>query len=279
MKLCRIKTENGVLPAAVDQGGKLRDLSAHISDIAPETTSPEALKTLSKIEIASLPEITGTYAPILSDVRRLLCIGLNYTDHAEEMNLPIPEFPILFMKACPVTGANDPIIIPKGSEKTDWEVEMGIIIGSRAQHVTEDDAMDHVAGYCVVNDVSERTFQLEMGGQWMKGKSCDSFAPVGPWFVTSDEVPDPQVLDLYLDVNGERRQTGTTARMIFSIAQIVSFVSRFVTLVPGDIIATGTPPGVGVGMKPQKFLKAGDVVTLGITGLGDQQQEAIPFSG
>lgn len=277
MKLCRIRTATGIRPAMIDDSGTFRDLTAYTGDIGPETTPPAALAALQGIRPADLPEITGDYAPILSDIRRIFCIGLNYSDHAREANLPIPKHPILFMKVCPPTGANDPIIIPKGSTKTDWEVELGVIIGTRAQHVSEKHALDHVAGYCVVNDVSERSFQNDWGGQWVKGKSCDSFAPIGPWLVTRDEVPDPQALDLYLDVNGERCQTGNTGTMIFPVAEIIAFLSRFVTLMPGDVISTGTPPGVGMGMTPQRFLTPGDVVTLGIDGLGTQRQTAVAF--
>lgn len=277
MKLCRISTDAGVRPAIVDSDGSFRDLSAHIKDIDPAATSPEGLKALRAVNLANLPEISGKYAPILSDVRRIFCIGLNYSDHAKESNLPIPDHPILFMKTCPATGANDPITIPKDAHKTDWEVELGIVIGSEAQHVSEADALDYVAGYCLANDVSERSFQNEWGGQWTKGKSCDTFAPVGPWLVTKDEIPDPQTLDLQLDVNGMRCQTGNTATMIFPVVKIISFLSRFVTLRPGDIISTGTPPGVGMGMKPPKFLRPGDVVNLSIDGLGTQQQHVMAF--
>ncbi|MEP1930547.1 MAG: fumarylacetoacetate hydrolase family protein [Roseibium sp.] len=277
MKLCRIRTNAGIRPALIDENSITRDLSGHIGDITPDIVAPSALEQLRGVDVRRLPVITGDYAPILSDVRRLFCIGLNYSDHAKESNLPIPDHPILFMKVCPVSGANDPITIPKGSHKTDWEVELGVVIGTKAQHVSEADALDHVAGYCVVNDVSERSFQTEWGGQWVKGKSCDSFAPIGPWFVTKDEVPDPQALDMYLDVNGMRCQTGNTATMIFPVAKIVSFLSGFLTLMPGDIITTGTPPGVGMGMKPQKFLRPGDTVSLGISGLGDQRQDVVAF--
>ncbi|MEP3047932.1 MAG: fumarylacetoacetate hydrolase family protein [Roseibium sp.] len=277
MKLCRIRTNTGIRPALIDVNSIAHDLSGHVPDLTPDTVTPTALEAIRGIDVDSLPVTTGEYAPILSDVRRLFCIGLNYSDHAKESNLPIPEHPILFMKVCPVSGANDPITIPKGSVKTDWEVELGVIIGARAQHISEGEALDHVAGYCVVNDVSERSFQTEWGGQWVKGKSCDSFAPIGPWFVTKDDVPDPQALDMYLDVNGMRCQTGNTSTMIFSVAKIVSFLSSFLTLMPGDIITTGTPPGVGMGMKPQKFLRPGDTVSLGISGLGDQRQEVVAF--
>ncbi len=277
MKLCRIRTDGGVRPALVDVDGQLRDLGGHIADVDGATVGPAALDALRAIDPADLPLISGEYEPILSDIRRIFCIGLNYSDHAIEANMPIPDHPILFMKACAATGANDPIIIPKESEKTDWEVELGVVIGSETRHVSQADALSHVAGYCVANDVSERSFQMDFGGQWVKGKSCDSFAPVGPWLVTTDEVPDPQALGMYLNVNGERRQTGNTRTMIFPVAEIVSFVSRFITLMPGDVMMTGTPPGVGMGMKPAQYLRAGDVVTLGIDGLGTQRQEVVAY--
>lgn len=277
MKLCRIKTADGIKPAALDSAGALRDLSAHIDDVTSAQITPEALRAAAAIDLADCPVITGTPAPFISDVRRVFCIGLNYYDHAEEMNMAIPEHPILFMKACDVTGANDPIIIPKGAAKTDWELELGIAIGTRAQHVSEENALDHVAGYFVANDVSERAFQMDFGGQWVKGKSADSFAPVGPYLATKDAVADPQNLSMSLAVNGEQMQTGSTKTMIFSVAQIVSHVSRYLTLQPGDLILTGTPPGVGGGQKPPRFLKAGDVVTAEIEGLGAMRQQAVAF--
>jgi 2-keto-4-pentenoate hydratase/2-oxohepta-3-ene-1,7-dioic acid hydratase in catechol pathway len=275
MKLCRIKTKAGIKPAIMDESGVLRDVSAHVADIGPEQVSPEALARFSAVDVALLPTIEGGYAPFLNDVRRLFCIGLNYHDHATEMDLAVPDHPILFMRACAVSGANDPIVMPQGSTKTDWEVELGIVIGSTALNVAEADALDHVAGYCVANDVSERSFQMDFGGQWVKGKSADSFAPIGPYLVTKDEIADVQNLALSLQVNGETMQSGNTATMIFSIPQIVAHVSRFVSLHPGDIIITGTPPGVGVGMKPQRFLKAGDVVRAEIEGLGAIEQDVV----
>ena len=278
MKLCRIKTNDGIKPAVMDADGTLRDLSGHISDVTAETLAPEALAILSAIDHSALPQITGTHVPFLRDVRRIFCIGLNYYDHAAEMNMAIPEHPILFMKACDVTGANDPIVIPKGAEKTDWEVELGIVIGSRTLNVSEADALHHIAGFCMANDVSERDFQMAYGGHWVKGKSADSFAPVGPYLVTTDAVPDPQNLAMSLEVNGKQMQTGNTATMIFSVKQIVAHVSRFITLHPGDLILTGTPPGVGYGYKPPRFLKAGDVVTAQIAGLGTMRHDVIAFS-
>ena len=259
----------------MDKDGALRDLSGHMADIGPDQITPQALAQLALIDVASLPTIDGGYAPFLNDVRRLFCIGLNYHDHATELNMAAPDHPILFMKACAVSGANDPIVMPKGSTKTDWEIELGIVIGSPAKNVEEADALDHVAGYCVANDVTERSFQMDFGGQWVKGKSADSFAPIGPYLVTRDEIADVQNINLSLEVNGERMQTGNTATMIFSVRQIVAHVSRFVSLNPGDIIITGTPPGVGVSMNPQRFLKAGDVVEAKIEGLGAIRQKVI----
>lgn len=277
MKLARIRTADSVRPALIDAEGAAHDISDVVQDITAHMVTPEGLGRLSGLDPADFPVITGAPAPVLDDVRRIFCIGLNYSDHAEEAGMPIPAEPILFMKSCPATGANDPVILPKGSEKTDWEAELGVVIGTRAHHVEEATALSHVAGYCIVNDVSERAFQIERGGQWTKGKSCDSFAPVGPWLVTADEVPDPQNLTIYLDVNGERKQTGSTATMIFSVAHIISYLSRFVTLVPGDVITTGTPPGVGMGMKPPQFLRAGDVVELSVEGLGVQRQPVVTY--
>lgn len=259
----------------MDATGVLRDLSAHVADIGAEQVTPDALTRLTALDLGGLPVVEGAYAPFLNDVRRLFCIGLNYYDHATEMGLPVPEHPILFMKACAVTGASDPIVIPKGAAKADWEVELGVVIGKTAKTVDEHDALDHIAGYFVANDVSERSFQMDFGGQWVKGKSADSFAPIGPFLVTRDEVPDVQSLALSLDVNGERMQSGNTNTMIFPIPQIIAHISRFVTLHPGDLIITGTPPGVGVGMKPQRFLKHGDVVRAEIEGLGVLQQDVV----
>ncbi len=279
MKLCRIRTVDGIKPAAMDANGDIRDLSAHIDDVSAAQITPEALNRMAAIDLGALPKITGTPAPFLSDVRRVFCIGLNYYDHAAEMGMAIPEHPILFMKACDVTGPVDPIVVPKGATKTDWEVELGVAIGSRALHVAEADALDHVAGYFVANDVSERHFQTGLGGQWVKGKSADSFAPIGPYLVTKDEVADPQNLSMSLDVSGQRMQTGSTATMIFSVRQIVAHVSQFITLHPGDLILTGTPPGVGGGQKPPRFLKAGDVVGAKIEGLGEMRHEVVAFAG
>lgn len=277
MKLARIRSNESILPSLIDAQGTAHDISGVVDDITAQTVTPDGMAQIAALDPADYPVITGEPAPILDDVRRIFCIGLNFSDHAVEAGMAIPEEPILFMKSCPATGANDPIILPKGSEKTDWEVELGVVIGTRAHHVDEANALDHVAGYCIVNDVSERAFQAERGGQWTKGKSCDSFAPIGPWLVSADEVPDPQNLAMYLDVNGERKQTGSTATMIFGVAHIISYLSRFVTLVPGDVITTGTPPGVGMGMKPQQYLGAGDVVELGVEGLGMQRQPVVAY--
>ena len=278
MKLCRIRTPDGIKPAVVHENGVLRDLSGRVGDIDTTTITPDSLAMLAKLDHASLPEITGEHAPFLGDVRRIFCIGLNYYDHAEEMNMAIPDHPILFMKACEVTGATDPIVIPKGADRTDWEVELGIAIGSRTLHVAEAEALDHVAGYFIGNDISERGFQLDFGGHWVKGKSADSFAPVGPYLVTKDEITDPQNLSMSLDVNGNRMQTGSTSTMIFGVAHIVAHISRFITLHPGDLILTGTPPGVGGGHKPPRFLKAGDVVTAEIEGLGATRHQVVAFA-
>ena len=275
MKLCRLNTGSGIRPAILDVEGQPRDLSTHLTDLELGTMAPKVLDRLRAIDVNPLPVIRGDYAPVLNDIRRILCIGLNYSDHAAEAGMAVPEHPILFAKLCAASGANDPIIIPKGSVKTDWEVELAVIIGTKAQHVSEAEALSHVAGYATFNDVSERAFQIEFGGQWVKGKSCDSFAPIGPWLVTADEVADPQNLDLWLDVNGKRMQTGSTGTMVFSVAKVISFLSRFMTLLPGDVIATGTPPGVGMGFKPPVYLKPGDVVELGIEGLGQQRQNVL----
>jgi 2,4-didehydro-3-deoxy-L-rhamnonate hydrolase len=280
MKLLRYGPKGQEKPGMLDTAGKLRDLSATIADINPETLAPAALDKLRKLDPASLPLVAGTprLGACLTQIPKIICVGLNYTDHAKETNSPIPKEPILFMKATTsLSGPNDDVMLPKGSVKGDWEVELGIVIGTVARYVSVHDALKHVAGYCVVNDVSEREFQLERGGQWMKGKSADTFCPVGPWLVTADEVPEPGKLDLFCEVNGKKMQNGTTANLIFSVAHIVSYASHFMTLMPGDVIPTGTPAGVGLGMKPPVFLKAGDTMRLGITGLGEQQQKVVGF--
>ena len=276
MKLLRLGAKGAERPALLATDGRLRDLSPVLADITPHTLSREGLARLRKLDTSQLPLITqpGRIAPPWAGCEKFLCIGLNYADHAAESNLPIPKEPILFMKpGAARVGPNDAVVLPQGSVKSDWEVELGVVIGSTARYVSEADALKHVAGYCVVNDVSEREYQIERGGTWDKGKGCDTFGPVGPWLVTADEVGDPQNLAMFLDVNGHRFQTGSTKTMIFGVAQLVSYVSRFMTLHPGDLISTGTPPGVGMGVKPNPvYLKAGDVMRLGIAGLGEQAQ-------
>lgn len=280
MKLVRYGRPGKEKPGLFDEQGRLRDLSGVLADIDGAALSDKALKKLARIDYKTLPLVRGTprLGVPVKGVGKFIGIGLNYADHAAETGLPLPAEPIVFMKAVScLSGPDDPVMIPPGSKKTDWEVELGVVIGKRAQHVSEADALTHVAGYCVVNDVSERAYQFERGSQWDKGKGCDSFGPVGPWLVTRDEVPDVQSLDLYLELNGKRMQSGSTSTMIFTVAQIVSYLSRFMTLEPGDIIATGTPPGVGVARVPQRFLKRGDRLRLGIAGLGEQQQDVIAY--
>ena len=278
MKLVRYGRPGKEKPGLFDEEGRLRDLSGVVADIDPSLLSDKALRKLGKIDVKTLPLVRGNprLGVPLAGVRKFIGIGLNYADHAAETGAPIPKEPIIFMKAITcLNGPDDAIMLPQGSKKTDWEVELGVVIGTRAQYVSEADALNYVAGYCVVNDVSEREFQKERGPQWDKGKGCDTFGPVGPWLVTRDEVMDVQRLDLYLELNGKRMQTGCTETMIFSVAQIVSYVSRFMTLEPGDIIATGTPPGVGDARTPKRFLKRGDKLRLGIAGLGEQQSEIV----
>jgi 2,4-didehydro-3-deoxy-L-rhamnonate hydrolase len=281
VKLVRYGKSGQEKPGLVDKEGKLRDLSGHIKDIGPAELSPKELAKLRKIKPESLPLVKGKprFGVPVQGVDKFLAIGLNYSDHAAESNMPIPKEPIMFMKAnTSLSGPNDDVMLPKGSKKSDWEVELGVVIGTKAQYVSKKDALKHVAGYCVVNDVSEREYQLERGGTWDKGKGCDTFGPVGPWLVTADEIKDPQKLAMWLDVNGKRYQTGSTKTMIFDVATIISYASQFMTLMPGDIITTGTPPGVGMGVKPKaRFLKAGDVMALGIEGLGEQKQQVIAY--
>jgi 2-keto-4-pentenoate hydratase/2-oxohepta-3-ene-1,7-dioic acid hydratase in catechol pathway len=267
-------------PGLFDEEGRLRDLSGVIGDIDASVLSEKALRKLAKVDWKTLPVVRGNprFGVPVKGVGKLIGIGMNYSDHAAEVGAPIPKEPIMFMKATScLNGPDDPIQLPKGSKKTDWEVELGVVIGTRAQYVDEKDALKYVAGYCVVNDVSERAYQFELGSQWSKGKGCDTFGPVGPFLVTKDEILDVQDLDLYLELNGKRMQTGNTSKMIFTVAQIVSYLSRFMTLEPGDIISTGTPPGVGLGLSPQRFLKKGDKLRLGIAGLGEQQQEVLAY--
>ena len=280
MKLLRYGKKGQEKPGMLDKAGKLRDLSATIADINPETLAPASLDRLRKLDPASLPLVSGEprIGACLTQIPKIVCVGLNYTDHAKETNSPIPKEPILFMKATSsLNGPHDEVMLPKGSQKSDWEVELGVVIGSVARYVSVHDALKHIAGYCIVNDVSEREFQIERGGQWTKGKSADTFCPIGPWLVTADEVPEPGKLELLLEVNGKTMQKGTTANLIFHIAHIVSYISHFMTLMPGDVIPTGTPAGVGLGMKPPVFLKPGDTMRLGITGLGEQRQKVVAF--
>jgi 2-keto-4-pentenoate hydratase/2-oxohepta-3-ene-1,7-dioic acid hydratase in catechol pathway len=282
MKLLRYGPTGREKPGLVDANGRLRDLSGILSNIDSTVLSPSRLAHLRQFDAAKLPLVRGT--PRLgvpyTGIGKFIAIGLNFSDHAAESGMPVPAEPIVFMKATTcITGPNDGIVIPKNSTKTDWEVELGVVIGTKAQYVDRADALKHVAGYCVINDVSERNFQLERGSQWDKGKGCDSFGPIGPYLVTTDEITDPQNLDMWLDVNGEKRQRGNTKTMIFGVAHLVSYISQFMTLMPGDIITTGTPPGVGMGMKPPQFLKAGDTVTLGISELGEQRQRVVAWPG
>lgn len=276
MKLMRYGAKGSEKPALIDAEGQVRDLSSVISDITAESLVPAKLAQLRALDPASLPLVAqpGRVAPPWRGMGKFICIGLNYADHAAESGLPVPAEPVVFMKTTSaVVGCNDPVVLPQESVKTDWEVELGVVIGEKARYVSEADAMKHVAGYCVVNDVSEREYQIERGGTWDKGKGCDTFGPIGPWLVTADEVPNPQDLEMWLDVNGKRYQNGSTRTMVFGVAQLVSYVSRFMTLYPGDLISTGTPPGVGMGQKPAPvYLKAGDEMKLGIAGLGEQRQ-------
>ena len=278
MKLLRYGPAGEEKPGLLDQDGTIRDLSSVIDDVNGGTLSPESIERLSGIEPGSLPAVTAEarLGTCVGNIGKLVCIGLNYSDHAKESGMPIPTEPIVFMKATScISGPNDDIELLRGSQKTDWEAELGIVIGSHTKYVSEANALEHVAGYCVVNDVSERDWQLERQGQWIKGKSGDTYGPIGPWMVTRDEVPDPQALAIWLEVNGHRYQEGNTATMIFSARTIVSYLSQCMSLQPGDVIATGTPPGVGQGQNPQVFLKTGDVVTLGLDGLGSQQQTVV----
>ncbi len=275
MKLLRHGARGAEKPGVLDAKGQVRDLSALMPDITPATLSPAGLAALRALDLNALPVVPqGTLAVPWAGMGKFLCIGLNYADHAAESNLPIPKEPIIFMKPLSAAvGCNHDVVLPQGSVKGDWEVELGVVIGSTARYVSEANALDHVAGYVLANDVSEREYQIERGGTWDKGKGCDTFGPVGPWLVTKDEVADPQALGMWLDVNGQRRQTGNTRTMIFTVAQIVSCVSRYMTLHAGDLIITGTPPGVAMGMKPAPvYLKAGDKMRLGIDGLGEQSQ-------
>jgi 2,4-didehydro-3-deoxy-L-rhamnonate hydrolase len=282
MRLLRYGAPGREKPGLADKDGNVRDLSKVIAQIDDTLLAPRNLARLARVKPETLPIVRGS--PRLgvpyAGISKFIAVGLNYSDHAAESGMPIPKEPILFMKATTcLCGPNDDTVQPKNSTKLDWEVELGVVIGTKAQYVPENKALDYVAGYCVVNDVSERDFQLERGSQWDRGKGCDTFGPVGPWLVTTDEITDPQTLDMWLDVNGQRRQTGNTRTMIFNCANLVSYISHFMTLLPGDIITTGTPPGVGLGMKPPQYLKPGDVVTLGIEGLGEQRQRIVAYPG
>ncbi|HQR12571.1 MAG TPA: fumarylacetoacetate hydrolase family protein [Casimicrobiaceae bacterium] len=283
MKLVRYGPAGKEKPGLIDADGKLRDLSRKVKDINAATLAPAELAKLRKLDVKRLPLVRGKprLGPCVATPSKFVAIGLNYVDHAKETNSPIPEHPIVFFKSqtC-IVGPNDNVMVPKDSTQLDWEVEIAFVMGRTARHVDKKDALKHVAGYCVVNDVSERDFQLKKSAsQWNKGKGCDTFGPLGPWLVTTDEIKDVQNLDMWLDVNGVRKQTGNTRTMIFTIAELVADVSKYMTLLPGDVITTGTPPGVGMGMKPQQWLKAGDVITLGIQGLGEQKQKVVPFKG
>ena len=285
MKLVRYGQPGKEKPGLIDAEGRLRDLSGVIADITPEQLSDKALAQLAKLKTERLPLVRGAKrmgCPV-AGVGKFVAIGLNYADHAAEAGMPLPKEPIVFMKATScIQGPDDDVMLPRGSKKPDWEVELGVVIGTRARYVSQKDALNHVAGYCVINDVSEREYQIERGGTWDKGKGCDTFGPIGPWLVTRDEVPNPQNLSMWLDLNGQRMQTGSTKTMIFSVAKLISYVSQFMTLEPGDVITTGTPPGVGMGIKKDGksapvYLKRGDVMTLGIEGLGQQRQKVIAF--
>jgi 2-keto-4-pentenoate hydratase/2-oxohepta-3-ene-1,7-dioic acid hydratase in catechol pathway len=274
MKLMRVGEAGSEKPALLDADGKIRDLSGYVADIGGEAITPTGLARIAAIDPKSLPEIApGRIGACVAGTGKFICIGLNYSDHAAETGATVPPEPIIFMKATSaIVGPNDDVTIPRGSEKTDWEVELGVVIGKTAKYVTEAEALDYVAGYCVSNDVSERAFQTERSGQWTKGKSCDTFGPIGPWLVTKDEVSDPQNLGMWLTVNGQKMQNGSSKTMVYGVAFLVSYLSQFMSLHPGDVISTGTPPGVGMGLKPPRYLKAGDVVELGIEGLGMQKQ-------
>ncbi len=282
MKLLRYGPVGQEKPGLLDRDGKIRDLSGVVSDIDGAALAPASLDRLRRLDPTTLPLVSGSprVGPCIGNVPKIVAIGLNYRLHAQEAGMPIPTEPIFFMKATSsICGPNDDVIIPKGSQKTDYEVELGIVIGSKASYIAVHDAAKHIAGYCVVNDVSEREYQMERGGQWTKGKSCDTFCPMGPWVVTADEVPDPGKLQLWTEVNGERRQNSNTSDLIFGIDHIVSYVSHFMTLYPGDVIPTGTPSGVAAGFKPPKFLKPGDRMRLSVEGLGEQNQRLVPFAG
>lgn len=282
MKLLRYGPAGAEKPGMLDANGLLRDLSAHVPDIAGSALSPASLAKLAALDPATLPLVPGTprLGSCVAQPGKFMCIGLNYSDHAAESGMAVPVEPVLFMKASSaISGPNDDVVIPRGSKKTDWEVELGVVIGTRAKYVSEADALSYVAGYCLINDVSERAFQMEGTGQWTKGKSADTFGPTGPWLVTTDEIADPQTLNMWLEVDGHRYQKGSTSTMVFGVAHLVSYLSRFMSLHPGDIISTGTPPGVGLGQKPPVFLRPGNRMRLGIDGLGEQNQLVVADPG
>jgi 2-keto-4-pentenoate hydratase/2-oxohepta-3-ene-1,7-dioic acid hydratase in catechol pathway len=278
LKLLRYGAPGAELPGILDSNGVIRDLSGVIPDLAGPFLSPDSLDKIAALDLSALPAVDSgvRYGSCVPQPGKFLCIGLNYSDHAAESGMAVPVEPVLFMKAgSSICGPNDDVVIPRGSVKTDWEVELGVVIGSKAKYVSEAEALNYVAGYCLINDVSERAFQLEGTGQWVKGKSADTFGPTGPWLVTKDEIPDPQVLEMWLEVDGHRYQTGSTSTMVFGVAHLVSYLSKFMSLQPGDIISTGTPPGVGLGQKPPVYLKPGNKIHLGIGGLGEQTQNVI----
>ena len=281
MKLLRHGKSGSEKPGALDANGTIRDLSKHITDVDGSTLSDASIAKLAKLDLASLPEVDSKIrlGPCVGNVGKFICVGLNYSDHAAESGLDVPPEPVLFFKATSaIVGPNDAIEIPKDSKATDWEVELAIVIGKDGKYIEESDALQHIAGYCVVNDVSERDFQIKRSGQWVKGKSADTFGPIGPWMVSRDEIADPQALGMHLEVNGEKRQQGSPSTMVYQVPFLVSYISQFMSLQAGDVISTGTPPGVGMGMNPPQYLKAGDVVTLGIDGLGDQRQQVVAYS-
>jgi 2-keto-4-pentenoate hydratase/2-oxohepta-3-ene-1,7-dioic acid hydratase in catechol pathway len=278
MKLLRFGPPGSEKPGLLEADGTLRDLSSRISDFGGRGLLPDALASLRQLDVSELPIVRGEprIGPCVAGVGKIVCVGLNYSDHAAESNLPVPTEPVLFMKAASaIVGPNDDVEIPPGAQKVDWEVELGVVIGKPGRYIPKERALEHIAGYCVINDLSERSYQLERGGQWDKGKSCDTFAPIGPWLVTRDEIPDPQALDLWLEVDTRRFQNGSTRNMIFGVAHLVSYISQFMSLQSGDLISTGTPAGVGLGQKPPRYLAAGQVVRLGISGLGAQQQRTV----
>jgi 2,4-didehydro-3-deoxy-L-rhamnonate hydrolase len=281
MRLVRFGNKGSEKPGAFGRDGRIHDLSAHVADWSSGALAPASLEKLRGVNIDALPVVAdGTrLGPCVGGVGKFICIGLNYSDHAAESGMAVPPEPVIFFKATTaIIGPNDDVMLPRGSEKSDWEVELGVVIGSRASYVTQRDAMAHVAGFCIVNDLSERAFQLERSGQWVKGKSCDTFGPIGPWLATRDEIADPHALKMTLDVNGKRFQNGSTATMVYQVPFLVSYLSEFMTLEPGDVISTGTPPGVGLGQKPPVYLRAGDVMELEIEGLGRQRQRVVPFA-